>query len=65
MTGLTFDEYVELKLMLPKHVDRAFVTAAEHMRERLFTFSLSQAAWHVRTRGYDCQAQSLELSVKQ
>ena len=63
--GLTFEEYVELKLMPPKPADRAFVTAAEHMREEAFPMSLSQAAWHVRTRGYDCRPQSLELLVKQ
>ncbi len=51
MTGLTFEEYVELKLMPPKHADRAFVTAAEHMRERVFTIFLSQASWDVPTRG--------------
>ena len=62
--GLTFEEYVELKLMPPKHADRAFVTAAEHMRDEAFPMSLSQAAWHVRTRGYDCRPQSLELLVK-
>lgn len=50
-TRLTFEEHVELKLMQPKHADRAFVTAAEHMRERDFTISLSKASWHVRTRG--------------
>ncbi len=63
--GLTFEEYVELKLMPPNHADRAFVTAAEHMRDEAFPMSLSQAAWHVRTRGYDCRPESLELLVKQ
>ena len=63
--GLTFEEYVELKLMPPKHADRAFVTAAEHMRDEAFPMSLAQAAWHVRTRGYDCRPESLELLVKQ
>ncbi len=38
--GLTFEEYVELKLMPPKYSDRAFVTAAEHMREESFPISL-------------------------
>jgi hypothetical protein len=63
--GLTFEEYVELKLMPPKHADRAFVTAAEHMRDEAFPMSLAQAAWHVRTRGYECRPESLELLVKQ
>jgi hypothetical protein len=49
--GLIIEVYVEFKLMQPKHADRAFVTAAEHMRERVFTISLSKASWHVRTRG--------------
>jgi hypothetical protein len=48
--GLTFEEYVELKLMPPKHADRAFVTAAEHMRDEAFLMSLDKAAWHVRMR---------------
>lgn len=63
--GLTFDEYVELKLMPPKHADRAFFTATEYMRDEAFPMSLSQAAWHVRTRGYDCRPESLELLVEQ
>ena len=28
--GLTFEEYVELKLMPPKHADRPFVMAAAY-----------------------------------
>jgi hypothetical protein len=63
--GLIFEEYVELKLMPPKHADRAFVTAAEHMRDEAFPMALAQAAWHVRTRGYDGRPESLELLVKQ
>jgi hypothetical protein len=53
--GLTFDEYIELKLMPPKHSERAFVTAAEHMRDKAFPMSLFQVAWYMRTRGYDCR----------
>ncbi len=63
--GLTFDECVELKLMPPKQADRASLTAAAHMRDEAFPMSLPQAAWHVRTRGYDCRPQSLELLVEQ
>ncbi len=38
--GLTLDENVELKLIPPTHADRAFVTAAEHMRDEAFPMSL-------------------------
>jgi hypothetical protein len=30
--GLTFEKYLELMLMPPKDVDRAFATAADQMR---------------------------------
>lgn len=63
--GLTFEEYVELKLMPPRNADRAFLTAAEYMRDEKFPMNLAEAAWHVRTRGYDCRPQSLELLVKE
>ena len=65
--GLTFEEYVEMKLMPPKHAVRAFVTAAEHMRDEAFPMSLAQAAWHARTRdhAYGRRLESLELLVKQ
>jgi len=48
--GLTFEEYVELKLMPHKHADQAFVTAAEHMWDEAFPMSLDKAAWHVPMR---------------
>ncbi len=63
--GLTCEKYDELKLMPPHHADRGFVTVAEHMRYKAFPKSLAQAAWHVRTRGYDCRLESLELLVNQ
>ena len=59
--GLTFEEYVELKLMPPKHADRAIVTAAEHMRDEAFSMSLPQAAWHVQTCGNSTNPLELDL----
>jgi hypothetical protein len=41
--GLTFEWFVDLKSMPPKHVDRAFVTAAKHMRDEAFPMSLDKA----------------------
>ena len=41
--GLTIEEYVELKLMPPKHSDRAFVTAAEP--EQKLIGGRHQAGW--------------------
>lgn len=59
--GLTFEGYVELKLMPPKHADRAFVTAAEHMRDEAFSMSLPHAARHAQSCGISTNPLELDL----
>jgi len=63
-TGLTFDEYVELKLKPPAGADRAFQRAAEMEREEMFPMNTATASSHLRSRGYDCRPEMLELLVK-
>jgi hypothetical protein len=62
--GLTFDEYVELKLRPHEAADRAFHEAAEMEREQMFPMTLPAASSHLRSRGYDCRPAMLELLVK-
>jgi hypothetical protein len=40
------------------------VQAAELEREALFPMTINQAAEHLRSRGYDCKPQMLELLVE-
>jgi hypothetical protein len=60
-TGLTFAEYVELKLNPYRNADQAFHEAADAEREDMFPMSLAAAAHHLRSRGYDCKPAMLEL----
>jgi hypothetical protein len=63
-TGLTFDEYVELRLRPPAEVDRAFLRAAEMELKELFPMDTVVASNHLRRRGYDCKPPMLELLVQ-
>ena len=60
-TGLTFAEYVELKLKPHSNADQAFHEAADAEQEDMFPMSLATAAHHLRSRGYDCKPTMLEL----
>lgn len=62
--GLTFDEFVELRLKPPAGADRAFHQAAEEESERTFPMTTVQAANHLRSRGYDCRPPMLDLLVE-
>lgn len=62
--GLTFDEFVELKLKPAAGADRAFHEAAEMERREMFPMPLVAAANHLRSRGYDSRREMLELLVK-
>lgn len=59
--GLTFDEYVELKLKPPARADRAFHEAAAQEAAQMFPMSTTVAANHLRSRGYDCRPPMLDL----
>ncbi len=62
--GLTFDEFVELKLKPAAGADQAFHEAADLERREMFPMPLVAAANHLRSRGYDCRPAMLELLVK-
>jgi hypothetical protein len=62
--GLTFDEFVDLKLRPPAGADRAFREAAEMERERMFPMTLVTTSQHLRSRGYDCRPAMLEALIK-
>ena len=63
-TGLTFDEYVELRLRPAAGADPTFYRAAEMQRERMFPMNTVGASSHLRSRGYDCRPQMLDLLVE-
>lgn len=50
-TGLTFGEYVELRLRSAADADRAFQRAAEMEREEMFPMNTATASSHLRSRG--------------
>ncbi len=62
--GMSFDEYVELRLNPPAGSDPAFRAAAEQEREQMFPMNLASAANHLRSRGYDCKPMMLEMLIE-
>jgi len=62
--GLTFDEYVELRLKPPAGADRVFHQAAEVERDEMFPTNTLGASTHLRSRGYDCRPPMLDLLVE-
>ena len=62
--GMSFDEYVELRLNPPAGSDPVFQTAAEQEREQMFPMSLASTANHLRSRGYDCRPPMLDLLIQ-
>ncbi len=62
--GLTFEEFVELRLMPLAGADAAFRQAAEMEHEWLFRMTTARAARQLRWRGYDCKPQMRELLVE-
>jgi len=62
--GLTFDEYVDLRLKPLAGADRAFHEAAETEREQMFPMNLASASSHLRSRGYDCRPAMLETLIE-
>lgn len=63
--GLTFDEYVDLRVKPRAGADRAFHEAAEMERQEMFPMSLGAASNHLRSRGYDSRPAMLELLVEE
>lgn|GEM_PF-5009145 len=62
--GLTFEEYTELKVRPRVGADAAFQHAAQMELERMFPMTLMVASSHLRSRGYDCRPQMLEVLVR-
>lgn len=62
--GLTFEEYVDLRLRPLAGADPVFSDAAERERERMFPMGATGASAHLRSRGYDCRPQMLDLLVR-
>lgn len=61
--GLTFDEYAELRLTPRGAADPAFLQA-EIEREQMFPMNTATAANHLRSRGYDCRPEMLDVLIK-
>jgi len=61
--GLTFDEYVDLKVKPRVGADAAFQQAAEMELEQMFPMTLAAASSHLRSRGYDCRPEMLEVLI--
>ena len=62
--GLTFEEYVDLRLRPLAGADPVFSDAAEREREPMFPMNATGASGHLRSRGYDCRPQMLDLLVR-
>jgi hypothetical protein len=62
--GLTFDEYVDLKVRPHSVADHVSHEAAEEESGQLFPMRTAAAATHLRSRGYDVRPSMLDLLVE-
>ncbi len=62
--GLTFEEYAELKVRPRVGADAAFQHAAEMTLAEMFPMTLMAASSHLRSRGYDCRPEMLEVLIR-
>jgi hypothetical protein len=62
--GLTFEEFVDLRLRASAGADPVFNEAAKMERERMFPMNATVASSHLRARGYDSRPQMLDLLVE-
>jgi hypothetical protein len=64
-TGLTFDEYVDLTVKTHKGASDVFLEAAEDSAVvEMFPMTLAGVSSHLRSRGYDCRPEMLEMLVE-
>jgi len=63
-TALTLDEFVNLKIKPRAGADAAFHEAAARELERMFPMTLVAASHHLRSRGYDCRPEMLEVLIR-
>lgn len=62
--GLTFDEYVDLTVKPHKGASDVFLQAAEDSVVEMFPMPLTVASNHLRSCGYDCRPEMLEMLVE-
>lgn len=62
--GLSFDEFVDVKLRPPAGADPAFLKSFEIEVTEMFPMTSVMASSHLRSRGYDCRPTMLELLVE-
>jgi hypothetical protein len=62
--GLTFEEFVDLRLRPQAGADPVFQQAAEMERDEIFPMTTAVASNHLRARGYDCKPAMLDLLVE-
>lgn len=62
--GLSFEEYAELKIRPRAGAGAPFERAAEMHLERMFPMTLVAASHHLRSRGYDCRPEMLEVLLR-
>ena len=62
--GMTFDEYVELKMKPPEGGNRAIQIAYEKNLAEKFPMDTRDASHHLRARGYDCKPPMLDVLTK-
>lgn len=62
--GLTFDEYVDVKLRPPAGADPAIKRGFEAEVDEKFPMATVTASHHLRSRGYDSRPAMLELLVE-
>ena len=60
-TALTLDEFVDLKIKPRVGADAVYHEAAAMELERMFPMTLVAASSHLRSRGYDCRPEMLEV----
>ncbi len=63
-TGLSFDEFVNLRIKPLAGADPVFQEAAEMEVAELFPMTVGQASEHLRSRGYDCRPEMLDVLLR-
>lgn len=63
-TGLSFDEYVDIKIKPRAGADPVFQEAAEMELAEMFPMTVAQASEHLRSRGYDCRPEMLDVLLR-
>ncbi|MCL2645597.1 MAG: hypothetical protein FWD61_01165 [Phycisphaerales bacterium] len=62
--GLSFEEYVDFKIKPHRNADPVFRQAASLEIGAMFPMALTVVSNHLRSRGYDCRPQMLEVLIE-